>query len=282
MADSTDCVLCRGTGCSTVFVEDGIDIVRCTSCGHVYSTWSADARYDGYWNGHAPDDERDYWERAHAAMYAAFRERFLEGTTGRLLDVGCGLGFFVQAAGKVPGWQAEGWEISVLAARWGVERLGVRIATGPLEDAGFARGSFDLVTLWDVIEHLADPHATLGGCRDLLRDGGRLFLHTPNVDVQLPKARLQRALGLRPATGWLQPRDHLQHWSPATIRRLLEQNGFVRPEFHHLPPIQSVGGGRTGLATVLKNGLFQTARAVSLGTAGRVNLDNLFAMARKA
>ncbi|MGH2571026.1 MAG: class I SAM-dependent methyltransferase [bacterium] len=276
------CVLCGAEDRSTVFVEDGIDIVRCAACGHVYSTWSADARFDGYWEGHAPENERDYWERAHAAMYQAFRERFLDGSPGRLLDVGCGLGFFVQAAGRVPGWQAVGWEISTLAARWGVERLGVRIATGPFEEAGFAAGSFDLVTLWDVIEHLADPHATLWQCRELLPDGGRIFLHTPNVDVQLPKARLQRTLGFRPATGYLQPRDHLNHYSESSMRRLLERSGFAHPEFHHLPPIQSVGGGQAGLATIVKNGLFQTARVASLVTGGRSNLDNLFVMARRA
>jgi len=284
-ASDVACVLCGGRERSTVFTEQDVDIVRCSSCGHVYSTFTTDVNYEGYWGEQIEaidDDARFYWDHAHAAMYRTFRERFVYGSSGRLLDVGCGLGFFVRSMEGIDGWESVGWEISPVAAKYGTEELGVRILSGPLERAGFAPQSFDLITMWDVIEHLSDPHGLLGHCRELLRPDGRLFLHTPNIDVQLVKARVLSQGGFRLGSGYLQPFDHVNQYSPRSLRRLLERNGFDRLEFHHLPPVQSVGGGRSTLATLVKNGAFQTARIVAAATGGRINLDNLFVLARPA
>jgi hypothetical protein len=66
----------------------------------------------------------------------------------------------------------------------------------------------------------------------------------------------------------------------ATIRRLLERSGFDHVTFHHLPPVQCIEGGRTGLATILKNSAFHAARAIYAISGGRLNLDNLFVLAR--
>ncbi len=283
MPTDRPCLLCANTRHRVVFREFEIDIFRCAGCGHVFSAFEGDPNYASYF-GDGPIDPGEtqfWWNDAHRAMYDAFCARYLAGKTGRLLDVGAGLGYFVQHASRVPGWEAHGSEMSKPAVDFAQKRLGLStIRAGRLQDAGFAPGSFDAITLWDVVEHLADPAALLTHIRTLLRQNGFLFLHTPNVDVQLVKAKLKRALkGMRPGTHYLEAKDHLHLYSTKTLRRVLIKAGFARVRFVHLPPIQSVAGSRNPLLRFGKNGWSQTSALLDGLTLGAINLDNLFAHA---
>jgi 2-polyprenyl-3-methyl-5-hydroxy-6-metoxy-1,4-benzoquinol methylase len=79
--------------------------------------------------------------------------------TGRLLDVGCGPGHFVREA-KLTGWDATGLEVSPLEVQYGRSELGVNIIQGTVEE-NVPEGDFDIVTFWDVLEHLSDPISAL-------------------------------------------------------------------------------------------------------------------------
>jgi hypothetical protein len=137
--------------------------------------------------------------------------------------------------------------------------------------------------MWDVIEHILEPDPLLAHCHALLKAGGICFMHTPNVRIQLPKARLKKLVrGMRPGVGYLQARDHLHHYSTHSMRRLLIRHGFSRIDFVHLPPIQSVAGSRSALLRCAKNVWFEVARALAMVSFGRLNLDNLFVVAHKA
>jgi 2-polyprenyl-3-methyl-5-hydroxy-6-metoxy-1,4-benzoquinol methylase len=100
---------------------------------------------------------------------------------GRLLDVGTGSGDFVAQMQEL-GWQAAGLDPDPVVVRAASSSLGRDIALGTLEEAAFAEGSFDTVTMSHVIEHLPDPIRTLVECRRVLKEGGRLVLLTPNID----------------------------------------------------------------------------------------------------
>lgn len=277
------CMLCGGSEHQIVFHEFGTDILRCRHCHHVFSSFPAEAHYAGYWDAQLAEPDVFYWNVAHARMYQDFARKFLERRSGKLLDVGCGLGFFLKAIEPFRNWEAHGCEISPAAVRYARETLGLtRVACGRLEDAGFQPGTFDIITMWDVIEHILEPDALLRHCHALLSEGGICFMHTPNINVQLPKARLKRLLrGMRPNVGYLQARDHLHHYSTGSLRRLLERNGFSRVEFVHMHPIQSVSGSRSPLLRGVKNTWFGAARALFTVSRGRLNLDNLFVAARK-
>ncbi len=96
-----------------------------------------------------------------------------------LIDLGCGTGLFLDEARRA-GWQVTGREVSHFAVERAVQRgLDVRQAT--LEDNGLPRAEFDAVTLWDVIEHVRDPHAVLRAATAALRPGGVLALSTGDV-----------------------------------------------------------------------------------------------------
>jgi 2-polyprenyl-3-methyl-5-hydroxy-6-metoxy-1,4-benzoquinol methylase len=272
------CLLCGSAKHRSVFNEDGIDILQCRDCRHVFSSFAADPHYDGFWGEEVAQGEQRYWNNARRRMYQEFARRFLVGGSGRLLDMGCGLGFFLKAISPYRNWKVQGCEISPAAVRYARETLGLRnVMRTALEDADLPRNSFDIVTLWDVLEHVPRPDPLLARCHSLLREGGLCFLRTPNIALHLPRARLLRlVLGMRPNVSYLQARHHLHHYSQASIRRLLERNGFSRVEFLHLRPVRNAG-----LRGGAKNVWFEGVRALSRVTGGRVNLDTLFVLARK-
>jgi len=250
----------------------------------VFSSFQADPHYSGYFGEEAVSGDQFWWNEAHQRMYAAFCERFIIGKSGRLLDVGCGLGFFVKALESFQDWQAVGCEISAAAVHFARTTLGLNnvMCLDRTGELAFPPNYFDVVTLWDVLEHLPCPDPLLGNVCSILKEDGWLFLHTPNVQVQLLKARLKKLLkGMQPGLHYLEAKDHVHLYSMQSIRRLLARNGFSRVAFLHLPPIQAVAGSRSRLLTGVKNQWFWCAKAVFSLSGGLVNLDNLFVVAGK-
>ncbi len=261
-----------------------MDVLQCNDCGHVFSSYRNDKDYNRYFGTKLIDSEEQFWwNEAHKAPYDSFCDMFLADRSGRLLDVGCGLGYFVRRVADVPGWEAFGYEISQPAVDFARRKLGLdTVSLGRVEDAQFERESFDIITLWDVIEHIPDPDPLLAYLFSTLKHAGILFIHTPNVQVQLPKARLKRWIwGMKPGVHYLEARDHLHIYSMKTISIILRRSGFAEINFIHLPPIQSVAGSRNSLLMFAKNAWFYFAAGLLATSRGRVNLDNLFVIARK-
>jgi len=277
------CLLCGSLRQLPIFSEFGIDILRCIECHHVFSSFTANPHYDGFWGEEVTEDEHFYWNKARTRMHQDFFRRFLVGRSGRILDMGCGLGFFLKAMAQFANWEAYGCEISPAAARYAREKLGLpNIIFGRLEDADLPQNSFDLITMWDVIDHILRPDPLLRCCHALLREGGICFIRAPNVRVQLPRARLMKMLrGMQPGVKYLQARDHLHHYSMSSISRLLDRNGFSRVEFVHLHPVQGAAGGKSGFLRGVKNVWFEGARALAMVSRGHLNFDNLFVAAYK-
>jgi 2-polyprenyl-3-methyl-5-hydroxy-6-metoxy-1,4-benzoquinol methylase len=142
-----------------------------------------------------------------------------EGSSARrLLDVGCATGDFLTFA-RERGWDVHGVELVDVAASFCRDVLDLPVITGDLLAAGYPTGYFDVVTLWNVLEHLYDPAATLLEIRRILRPEGLLVLAAPEVNSL--DARI-----FGPAwVGYDVPR-HLYTFSRATLARLLAQNGF--------------------------------------------------------
>jgi 2-polyprenyl-3-methyl-5-hydroxy-6-metoxy-1,4-benzoquinol methylase len=171
-------------------------------------------------------------------------------------------------------WEGYGCEISPVAVRYARDTLGLtNVICCRLEEADWPPRSFALITMWDVLEHIPQPDPALQRCHALLRAGGLCFLRTPNVLVQLPRARLNHLWRPRqPGVAYLQARDHAHHYSMATIRQLLARNGFARVQFVHLRPVQPVRGGTTRARRIAKQVGFEVVRALALVSRGRVRL----------
>jgi SAM-dependent methyltransferase len=281
--DALSCLICKGREHRVVFTELGIDILRCKRCGHVFSSYRADPHYAGYWGSEVAQGAHHYWSKARARMHRDFFERFVVGRSGRLLDMGCGLGFFVKAMAPYREWEAHGCEISPAAVRYAREQLGLaNVVCSPLQDAPLPQGSFDIITMWDVLDHILHPDPLLRHCHALLNEGGRLFIRTPNVTTQLVRARLMRAMrGRERNTAYIQARDHPHQYAMRSIEKLLDRNGFGELAFIHLCPIETGNGWKGALVNAGKHVGYQVLRTLAVCSGGFLNFDNLFVVARK-
>lgn len=278
------CLICGSEGSQTVWREFGVDILRCRVCAHVFSAYAGEDNYAGYF-GEEDLSEEDYfwWNEAHQAMYDDFCRRFIAGRSGRLLDAGCGLGYFVKKISAYSAWQVFGYEISQPAVNFARRKLGLpNVFCGRVEESGWPPKNFNIITLWDVIEHLANPGSMLTHLSFLLADDGFLFIHTPNIKIQLPKARLKKLFkGVKEGTHYLEAKDHLNIYSPGALTKILNQNGFKRVEFVHLKPIQSAAGSKSIFLKFIKNFWYYFSVIVFKASAEKINLDNLFVVAKK-
>ena len=150
----------------------------------------------------AIDDEpslRGRWDRRYGMVKRCRAiTRYRPG--GRLLDVGCATGTFMYEMKRLGGWEAYGIEPNERAATYARQRFGFDVHVGTLEDADLPSGSFDVVTLWNVLEHLHTPRADLVRVHRLLKEGGLLVFSIPNLEGL--DARLFGRLWL----GWDLPR----------------------------------------------------------------------------
>lgn len=140
---------------------------------------------------------------------------------GRLLDVGCGNGDFLEFAGRA-GWQAEGVEPDPKAVQTARAR-GLTVHLGGLETLANEREVFDGITLNHVIEHVHYPRATLESCYRLLKPGGWLWIETPNLNAQGHARYGENWVGLDI------PR-HLVVFTHGSLTRLMHEAGFARIE----------------------------------------------------
>jgi 2-polyprenyl-3-methyl-5-hydroxy-6-metoxy-1,4-benzoquinol methylase len=140
--------------------------------------------------------------------------------SGKLLDVGAATGFFMDIA-KKRGFAVKGVELSDYAAAIG-RKKGLDILTQDLEGARLPAESFDIITLFDVLEHVPDPKKFLLEVKRLLKKGGLIVVNTPNGD-SIPA----RILGTR----WhlIVPPEHLHYFSPKNLGTFMKKNGFSIP-----------------------------------------------------
>lgn len=230
------CALCGADDADTLLVDRvprrgsagappwAFPVKRCRACGFVYvSPRGSGAVFNNLSGGAARRDAAVANRPVYTAGLARLRRLGLPDQA-TVLDLGCARGDFLDFA-RAAGLTVEGVDLHPGLAEE-ARRRGYTVHTGDLRDLADALGTrFDLVTLWDVIEHVDDPVGVLAACRKILRPGGLLLFHTGNAAFQIPKARwLYR---LRPAGGpHLIPYQHLSHFDPASARRCLRQAGL--------------------------------------------------------
>jgi SAM-dependent methyltransferase len=224
------CPACPGGGaCSPSFKKNGYSINRCADCGLLFVAPQPspeellaiyDADYFRRGNKYRPKSGEDP-NRLNDQSKIELLHRYR--TSGRLLDVGCAMGGFLQVA-QESGFEVTGVEVAESAASHVRDNLGIPVFNCDLATANLPAESFDVVTMWDVIEHLPDPHPTLAGIHRILRPGGLLLFSTG--DASSHWARL---------TGryWhlMTPPQHLFFYTPQSARSVLDSNRFDCKEF---------------------------------------------------
>jgi 2-polyprenyl-3-methyl-5-hydroxy-6-metoxy-1,4-benzoquinol methylase len=190
---------------------------ECADCGLVYTTprLVPQAILGGYQETEDPNYTEESESRSiNAYMSLAAIRRFAKH--GRLLEVGCSVGYFLNAARH--SFEVVGVEPSRWAQKYTRERLKIEVPAATLEEAAFSDAHFDVVAMIDVIEHLPDPLAALREVRRILKPGGHLYIVTPDIESLSARILGSRWWGLRPA--------HIFYFSSKTLRAMLEANGF--------------------------------------------------------
>lgn len=148
---------------------------------------------------------------------------------GRLLDLGCSYGAFMVLA-ESTGWNTSGVELSESTAKFAREERHLDVFTGTVEQAAYPDGHFDVITLWDVIEHFDDPAATLAEINRIIAPGGILFVFTINQESLLTAVgHLLYQLSLKRWKHLMALFYDIHHnffFSPRTITRFLKKSGF--------------------------------------------------------
>jgi 2-polyprenyl-3-methyl-5-hydroxy-6-metoxy-1,4-benzoquinol methylase len=151
---------------------------------------------------------------------------------GRLLDVGCGGGVFLERM-RGFGWNVCGLELAADVARRVEQRTGITIHTGTLPHADLAPQSFDAVTMWHVLEHVPNPRDVLKSAAELLRPGGLLVIEVPNIESWT-------FAEFGPNWYALELPRHLQHFSPNTLAAMLPAGDFRNLQFQQIATRSSI------------------------------------------
>lgn len=249
--DHIKCNLCQGSSCeelypSTLGPQDALKaqdlacsnpghrryhrIVKCRGCGLVYANPRDPA---GILEKYYSDVEDRMYASESKSRRLTFKRciknlnRYKE--KGRLLDIGCYTGLFASMA-RMEGWDVRGLEISRWASSIARGTYNIDIVAENIFDSRLSsEGSFDVITMWDTIEHLTDPLGALKICHERLADDGMLVISTMRCE-----GLFYSVTG--PAWPWFM-RMHLFYFTVNTLSQMLKKAGFrlrmVRPYVHY-------------------------------------------------
>ncbi len=137
---------------------------------------------------------------------------------GKLLDIGCNIGLFLNEA-RIAGFDTTGVELNHECAEYARGHFDLKVHSDYLNKIDFEAASFDVVTLYDVLEHIPDLHGILSDIRNILTPNGLLVVQSPNLDSLM--AELTKS-----TWSWLSPPDHLFHFTPSSLCSLIENSGY--------------------------------------------------------
>lgn len=247
LADEIERVPCPGCDANQpihLATEWTLGIVRCGACGLVYvsprmreselnyfgDVAAVQQKYGDVFLGKVQHDRTPNYHEHVSTL-----ERFASGR--RLLDVGTHCGFFLATA-KRRGWDCIGIEPSPANAELARVRFGLDVRLGFLDSAELPEREFDAATILDVLEHVTTPRRLLSGLRDRLRPGGIALIKVPNARYNLLKHRV-RSVGRLRSMDVFDAREHVVHYTPETLTKVLGGAGF-RVEHVYVPrPVQS-------------------------------------------
>lgn len=194
-------------------------LVRCRRCGlqyltprlqqnviiHAYSSGSDEA-----FISQAAARERTF-NRCLNVIEKAYPAR------GKILDIGTAGGSFLAAAHK-RGWEVSGCEPNVWLTQWSKSHYGLDVYPGTIFDMNCPKESYDVVTLWDVLEHTPDPQAVLKECYRILKPGGLLAVNYPDISSSVARLMGRKWVFLLSI--------HLYYFTPDTAKKMLIKTGF--------------------------------------------------------
>ncbi len=239
-----NCPICNSSDNVKIFLGYSVlpaerNILRCKECNLLFfDPDRSDGLDDSYWNN-----------KQHVGIYenqevqndfeVEFKKRIKSindlVSHGMLLDIGCGLGDFLRVA-RENGWKVCGVEIASVAVEYARKKYGLDVYQGTVENCDFSDESIDVVTMWDVIEHIQNPRQALSAIRSKLKKGGMLVIKTPN-DNSLFKSlsRFVYFISAKKISFLLKYVYYIPHYycyNKQSLSRMLEKFGFKVVKIH--------------------------------------------------
>jgi len=304
------CALCRKDNPRIIFRERGFNIVKCAHCGLVYVNprfsskeyknkvdYSYVKLVEESLRSQNPEDKNIIntgRNKFSQNEYAAERMRQANSDLikikkhvrdqGRILDVGCGEGYFMQAA-KKQGWETQGVEVS--NQHRPPDRYGLKVTTGDILEVHLPPDYFDVVTCWDTLEHMPYPDKTIKKIRTALKERGLLIIRVPNEKYLRIKAAAISALFGKDfylknrslsIMGFFAPETHFYNFSQKTLSRLLEKNGFKVIKFYFGQSTKNPNLTRA----LIHNCIYAASKIIYFFTFEKINFNcSLIAIAAK-
>jgi 2-polyprenyl-3-methyl-5-hydroxy-6-metoxy-1,4-benzoquinol methylase len=221
--EKVSCFLCGSDNASKIFridvdKEAPFDLVKCKKCQMTYMNprFNENEIKDFYGKDYFIfDDIKNIRQLIYAQNTISDIKRFKN--KGKLLDIGSAKGLFLLVA-KKHGFNVEGLEISEYAANFTKDVFGIETKIGRVENVDLPENEFDIITMFDVIEHFQNPKESLKKIKSALKDDGILVIDTPNIESIYSRFRGSDWGGFG--------KFHLHYFSKATLTRLLWDVGF--------------------------------------------------------
>jgi 2-polyprenyl-3-methyl-5-hydroxy-6-metoxy-1,4-benzoquinol methylase len=282
--EEANCPICGPGGQAENFLqarseESLFSYMRCCACGLVFLNPRPEgAELQGFYDeDYYSEGDRKFRSGVEFLRRFFARERAHRAcrhfpSSGKVLDVGCGQGTFLQLM-QERGWKGYGTELSAQSASR-ARGSGLSVSVGEIQPDQFPPDFFDLITFWQVLEHLRHPAAVLQRMRPLLRRGGIVAVSTPNVESWQAKTF---------GRDWfhLDAPRHLFLFSPRTLEAFMAAQGFRLLTLSHLSWEQNPYGwlqsflnrvvfSKNSLYTLIKEAPSKRKRPFALGEKSQI------------
>ncbi|MCX6083316.1 MAG: methyltransferase domain-containing protein [Chloroflexi bacterium] len=228
---TVNCSICKKDESNLIRIIRGFRIVKCKNCGFLYTNpryvWDYE-NSTGVFQNKLLAYQQHYLPKRKLSAHHFWEEAENYRQIGALLEVGCGYGFFLNDA-RIHGWSVTGVEIAHDEAEWGQKQFDLTILPS-IDELQLTGQKFDIIALWDVIEHIPNIFPLLQHCFNLLRPGGILVLKTPNAEGLMIMPTWWSWIYLQfywqlvyPAN----PIEHIHHFTPGVMKKLLSDHGFI-------------------------------------------------------
>lgn len=213
-----NCLLCNSVSIQPLQGYEKDYLVKCRDCGFVFcqripTSDELNTHYNKYVRGNSLSEITIKRYEELLEKFEPYRE------TNNIIDVGCGDGFFLQVA-KQRGWNVYGTEFTDKAVEV-CSAKGISMIKGPLNPANYSKDFFDIVTSFEVIEHINNPIDEILKFKTILRHGGIAYVTTPNFNS------VSRDL-LKGKWSIIEYPEHLSYYTASTLKKLFTGNGFEK------------------------------------------------------
>ncbi len=234
-----DCIHCGARQAAHLFTKFDYELVRCTQCELVridnpipLDELAASYQVDADYHNELLDPTTPHFKRMESVSQRHLDVVQKWTKPGHILDVGCSNGQFLNLA-RQAGYVPDGVEFSTGVADFARDHFGLNVAYGDIHAVDAPDESYDVITMFDVIEHVPEPPRDIAAALRLLKPGGTFILSTPNVDGIYPRLSLKVAKLLN---YWQHPEPphHICQFSEKTLSAMLGKAGFDIGPSHHI------------------------------------------------